>query len=90
MLVPSKYEPEDVCRDRPKLDGVLSIDDMDWAFSENHNVDHPVSLYAATKKANELMAHAYIHLYGIPAAGLRLFTLYGPWGMPYMALFLCS
>ena len=54
-------------------------------FSENHNVDHPVSLYAATKKANELMAHTYSHLYGIPATGLRFFTVYGPWGRPDMA-----
>jgi UDP-glucuronate 4-epimerase len=56
-------------------------------FSEHHNVDHPVSLYAATKKANELMAHTYSHLYGIPATGLRFFTVYGPWGRPDMALF---
>ena len=54
-------------------------------FSVQHNVDHPVSLYAATKKANELMAHAYSHLYGIPATGLRFFTVYGPWGRPDMA-----
>jgi UDP-glucuronate 4-epimerase len=51
-------------------------------------VDHPVSLYAATKKANELMAHAYSHLYGLPATGLRFFTVYGPWGRPDMAYFL--
>jgi UDP-glucuronate 4-epimerase len=57
-------------------------------FSEHHNVDHPVSLYAATKKANELMAHTYSHLYGIPTTGLRFFTVYGPWGRPDMALFL--
>ena len=57
-------------------------------FSVHHNVDHPVSLYAATKKANELMAHAYSHLYGIPATGLRFFTVYGPWGRPDMSLFL--
>jgi UDP-glucuronate 4-epimerase len=57
-------------------------------FSIHDNVDHPVSLYAATKKANELMAHAYSHLYGIPATGLRFFTVYGPWGRPDMALFL--
>ncbi|HEY8172509.1 MAG TPA: NAD-dependent epimerase [Dehalococcoidia bacterium] len=56
-------------------------------FSEHHNVDHPVSLYAATKKANELMAHAYAHLFGIPCTGLRFFTVYGPWGRPDMALF---
>ena len=52
------------------------------------SVDHPVSLYAATKKANELMAHTYAHLYGIPSTGLRFFTVYGPWGRPDMALFL--
>lgn len=57
-------------------------------FSEHHNVDHPVSLYAATKKANELMAHAYSHLFRIPTTGLRFFTVYGPWGRPDMALFL--
>lgn len=56
-------------------------------FSENHNVDHPVSLYAASKKANELMAHTYSHLYGLPTTGLRFFTVYGPWGRPDMALF---
>lgn len=57
-------------------------------FSERHGVDHPVSLYAASKKANELMAHTYSHLYGLPATGLRFFTVYGPWGRPDMALFL--
>ena len=57
-------------------------------FSEQHNVDHPVSLYAASKKTNELIAHAYSHLYGLPATGLRFFTVYGPWGRPDMALFL--
>jgi UDP-glucuronate 4-epimerase len=57
-------------------------------FSVQHNVDHPVSLYAATKKANELMAHAYSHLYNIPTSGLRFFTVYGPWGRPDMAYFL--
>jgi UDP-glucuronate 4-epimerase len=57
-------------------------------FSVHHNVDHPVSLYAATKKANELMAHTYAGLYGIPCTGLRFFTVYGPWGRPDMALFL--
>ncbi|MFA5043208.1 MAG: NAD-dependent epimerase [Kiritimatiellia bacterium] len=57
-------------------------------FSIHHNVDHPISLYAATKKANELMAHSYSHLYGLPTTGLRLFTVYGPWGRPDMALFL--
>ncbi|MGZ8250181.1 NAD-dependent epimerase [Methylomagnum sp.] len=56
-------------------------------FSVHQNVDHPVSLYAATKKANELMAHTYSHLYGIPTTGLRFFTVYGPWGRPDMALF---
>ena len=57
-------------------------------FSVHHNVDHPVSLYAATKKANELMAHSYSHLYRLPTTGLRFFTVYGPWGRPDMALFL--
>jgi len=57
-------------------------------FSVSDNVDHPVSLYAATKKANELMAHTYTHLYGLPCTGLRFFTVYGPWGRPDMALFL--
>jgi len=57
-------------------------------FSEHDNVDHPISLYAATKKANELMAHTYSHLYQIPTTGLRFFTVYGPWGRPDMALFL--
>jgi UDP-glucuronate 4-epimerase len=57
-------------------------------FSVHHNVDHPVSLYAATKKANELMAHTYSHLYLLPCTGLRFFTVYGPWGRPDMALFL--
>ncbi|MEJ2192190.1 MAG: NAD-dependent epimerase [Nitrospirota bacterium] len=57
-------------------------------FSVHDNVDHPVSLYAATKKANELMAHAYASLYGVPCTGLRFFTVYGPWGRPDMALFL--
>jgi UDP-glucuronate 4-epimerase len=57
-------------------------------FSTHDNVDHPVSLYAASKKANELMAHCYSHLYGIPTTGLRFFTVYGPWGRPDMALFL--
>ncbi|RKZ38722.1 MAG: capsular biosynthesis protein CpsI [Candidatus Parabeggiatoa sp. nov. 3] len=56
-------------------------------FSEHHNVDHPISLYAATKKANELMAHTYAHLYGLPTTGLRFFTVYGPWGRPDMAYF---
>jgi UDP-glucuronate 4-epimerase len=57
-------------------------------FSVKHNVDHPLSLYAATKKANELMAHTYSHLYRLPTTGLRFFTVYGPWGRPDMALFL--
>ena len=56
-------------------------------FSASDNVDHPVSLYAATKKSNELMAHAYSHLYHIPVTGLRFFTVYGPWGRPDMAYF---
>ena len=57
-------------------------------FSEHDSVDHPVSLYAATKKSNELMAHTYSHLFGLPSTGLRFFTVYGPWGRPDMALFL--
>ena len=57
-------------------------------FSEKQSVDHPVSLYAATKKSNELMAHSYSHLYNLPSTGLRFFTVYGPWGRPDMALFL--
>ena len=57
-------------------------------FSVDDNVEHPISLYAATKKANELMAHTYSHLYGLPTTGLRFFTVYGPWGRPDMALFL--
>jgi UDP-glucuronate 4-epimerase len=56
-------------------------------FSVHHNVDHPLSLYAASKKANELMAHTYSHLFGLPTTGLRFFTVYGPWGRPDMALF---
>ncbi len=56
-------------------------------FSIHHNVDHPISLYAASKKANELMAHTYAHLYGLPTTGLRFFTVYGPWGRPDMAYF---
>jgi len=58
-----------------------------YPFCESDNVDHPVSLYAASKKANELMAHTYAHLYGLPCTGLRFFTVYGPWGRPDMALF---
>ncbi|HAX96355.1 MAG TPA: hypothetical protein DCY35_07540 [Prolixibacteraceae bacterium] len=57
-------------------------------FSVHHNVDHPVSLYAATKKSNELMAHTYSHLFRLPCTGLRFFTVYGPWGRPDMALFI--
>jgi UDP-glucuronate 4-epimerase len=57
-------------------------------FAESNTVDHPVALYAATKKANELMAHSYASLYGLPCTGLRFFTVYGPWGRPDMALFL--
>ncbi|MBO9573998.1 MAG: NAD-dependent epimerase/dehydratase family protein, partial [Chitinophagaceae bacterium] len=57
-------------------------------FSVHQNVDHPLSLYAATKKANELMAHTYSHLFGLPTTGFRFFTVYGPWGRPDMALFL--
>jgi UDP-glucuronate 4-epimerase len=60
----------------------------DMPFSIHHNVDHPISLYAASKKANELMAHTYSHLYDLPTTGLRFFTVYGPWGRPDMALFL--
>ena len=59
-------------------------------WSESDNVDHPVSLYAATKKSNELMAHVYSHLYGLPATGLRYFTVYGPWGRPDMSVMLFS
>jgi len=57
-------------------------------FSVHHTVDHPLSIYAATKKSNELMAHTYSHLFGLPATGLRFFTVYGPWGRPDMSLFL--
>jgi len=57
-------------------------------YSTHDNVDHPISLYAATKKANELMAHAYSHLYGLPTTGLRFFTVYGPWGRPDMAMYI--
>lgn len=59
----------------------------EYPFSTNHNVDHPISLYAASKKSNELMAHSYSHLFGISTTGLRFFTVYGPWGRPDMALF---
>lgn len=60
----------------------------DMPFSEHRSAEHPLTLYAATKKANEQMAHSYAHLYGIPSTGLRFFTVYGPWGRPDMALFL--
>jgi UDP-glucuronate 4-epimerase len=60
----------------------------DLPFKTSHNVDHPISLYAATKKSNELMAHTYAHLYGIKCTGLRFFTVFGPWGRPDMALYL--
>ena len=56
-------------------------------FSERDNVDHPIQLYAATKRSNELMAHSYSYLFGLPTTGLRFFTVYGPWGRPDMALF---
>ena len=59
-----------------------------FPFSENHNVDHPVSLYAASKKSNEAMAHSYAHIFGLPCTGLRFFTVYGPWGRPDMALYI--
>jgi UDP-glucuronate 4-epimerase len=59
-----------------------------YPFQEHQNIDHPISLYAATKKSNELMAHTYSHLFNIPTTGLRFFTVYGPWGRPDMALFL--
>ena len=61
---------------------------FDVPFYEDHSVDHPVSLYAATKRSNELMAHTYSHLFNLPTTGLRFFTVYGPWGRPDMALFL--
>jgi UDP-glucuronate 4-epimerase len=60
----------------------------DMPFTEHKSTEHPLTLYAATKKANEMMAHSYAHLYGIPCTGLRFFTVYGPWGRPDMALFL--
>jgi UDP-glucuronate 4-epimerase len=59
---------------------------LELPFSTEHNVDHPISLYAATKKANEAMAHSYSHLYRLPTTGLRFFTVYGPWGRPDMAM----
>tara|TARA_Y100001978_G_C23669185_1_gene422799 strand:+ start:295 stop:1317 length:1023 start_codon:yes stop_codon:yes gene_type:complete len=61
---------------------------INMPFKENQSVDHPISLYAATKKSNEVMAHSYSHLYDLPTTGLRFFTVYGPWGRPDMALFL--
>jgi UDP-glucuronate 4-epimerase len=61
---------------------------LDMPFSEHASTEHPLTLYAATKKADEMMAHSYAHLYGIPCTGLRFFTVYGPWGRPDMALFL--
>jgi UDP-glucuronate 4-epimerase len=61
---------------------------VDMPFSEHQGVDHPISLYAATKRANELMAHSYSHLYGLPTTGLRFFTVYGPWGRPDMMMFI--
>lgn len=61
---------------------------VEMPFSVLHNVDHPISLYAASKKSNELMAHVYAHLFGVPSTGLRFFTVYGPWGRPDMALFI--
>ena len=67
---------------------VLYMGNTKFPFNENHSVDHPVSLYAASKKANEIMAHSYSHLFNIPLTGLRFFTVYGPWGRPDMALFL--
>ena len=57
-------------------------------FSVHDNVDHPLSLYGASKKANELMSHAYAHLFGLPMTGLRFFTVYGPWGRPDMAMWI--
>lgn len=83
------------CRHAPKLKHLVYASSSSvyganttMPFSIHHNVDHPVSLYAASKKANELMAHAYSHLYRLPTTGLRFFTVYGPWGRPDMALFL--
>jgi UDP-glucuronate 4-epimerase len=81
------------CRDR-KVDHLVYAStssvygaNRTMPFSVHHNVDHPLSLYAATKKANELMAHTYSHLFRLPTSGLRFFTVYGPWGRPDMALF---
>ncbi|MEO8811258.1 MAG: NAD-dependent epimerase/dehydratase family protein, partial [Rhodanobacter sp.] len=62
--------------------------DTQMPFSEHQSTEHPLTLYAASKKANEMMAHSYAHLYGLPCTGLRFFTVYGPWGRPDMALFL--
>lgn len=81
------------CRDAPPKHFIFASSSSVYGanykvpFSVSDSVDHPVSLYAATKKANELMAHAYSHLYGIPTTGLRFFTVYGPWGRPDMAYF---
>ena len=79
------------CRRRPPRHLVFASSssvygaNRELPYSESHNVDHPVSLYAATKKSNELLAHVYSHLYGLPATGLRYFTVYGPWGRPDMS-----
>ena len=70
------------------IDGFLNVLNGKVPFSEKDSIAHPVSLYAATKKSNELMAHTYSHLYGIPSTGLRFFTVYGPWGRPDMSPFL--
>ena len=64
---------------------VLYMEVIKNSFDEEQNTDHPISLYAATKKSNELLAHSYSHLYGIPCTGIRFFTVYGPWGRPDMA-----
>lgn len=75
--------------DDPKTFDIMPMNGTNNQFpcSTNMSVDHPISLYAATKRANELMAHAYSHLYNLPTTGLRFFTVYGPWGRPDMALF---
>ena len=70
---------------RPLPPFTASISEM--PFDEGQNVDHPVALYGATKKSNELLAHSYSHLFNLPTTGLRFFTVYGPWGRPDMALF---
>ena len=83
----------EACRENPVQHLVFASSSSVYGANETlpyaveQNVDHPISLYAATKKANELMAHTYAHLYGIPCTGLRFFTVYGPWGRPDMALF---